>query len=70
MGGWVQSLKSDLKFIIINIYGPITNPGKRLVWEEIGSFINNFKGNLFVLGGDFNTILNNNEKIGGNQHLS
>ena len=70
MGGWVQSLKSDLKFIIININGPITNLNKRLVWEEIGSFINNFKGNLFVLGGDFNTILNNNEKIGGNQHLS
>ena len=70
MSGWVQSLKSDLKFIIINIYGPITNLSKRLVWEEIGSFINNFKGNLFLIGGDFNTILSINEKIGGNHQLS
>ena len=70
MSGSVQSLKSYLKFTIINVYGPINNLDKKLVWKDIGSFMNNYNDNLFLLGGDFNTISNINEKVGGIQLLS
>ena len=40
---------------------------KKLVWEEINVFMNDHKDSLILVGGDFNTILNLNEKVGGIQ---
>lgn len=65
ISGKVQSLKSNLNFIIINVYGPVSNTDKKLVWEEIGQFLNSQNNEFFLLGGDFNTILDLNEKVGG-----
>ena len=31
ISGKVQSLKSDLNFMIINVYGPVNNTSKKLV---------------------------------------
>ena len=52
------------------MYGPISFVDKKKVWNEISSFILNFKDNAFLRGGDFNTILDLKEKIGGIHHLS
>ena len=70
ISGKVQSLKSDLKFTVINVYGPVNNISKKLVWNEIGHFLDNHRNELFLIGGDFNTILDINEKVGGTQVLS
>ena len=67
ISGLVTSLKLNLKFIIINIYSPTSNSKKNQVWEELSLFKKDHKDNLILLGGDFNTILNLNEKIEGTQ---
>ena len=41
INGLVKSVKSNLKFILINIYGPVSNIQKKLVWEEIYQFMKN-----------------------------
>ena len=38
ISGNVQSLKSDLNFIIINIYGPISNARKKTIVERYRIF--------------------------------
>ena len=37
--------------------------------DEISRFISNFQDNPFLIGGDFNTIVDLDEKIGGIHHL-
>lgn len=69
ISGVVTSMKSNLKFILINIYGRISNIEKRVVWEEISQFLKNRQKNLIFLEGDFNTIINLNEKLGGSQYI-
>lgn len=61
----VNSVKSDLKFILCNIYGPVNTFEKNIVWKEISNCLVNFQNIPIILGGDFNTILNLNEKTGG-----
>lgn len=58
----VQSLKSNLSFILINVYGPTSSLEKRIVWDEISRFLREHQNNLIILGGDFKTILNMNKK--------
>ena len=70
ISGKVQSLKSDLNFTIINVYDLVNNTNKQLVCNEIGQFLDSLENELFILGGDFNMILDINEKIGGSQVLS
>ena len=66
----IQSLKSDTKFILINVYGPNSIIGKKNVWDELNTVIAKHKDTPIILGGDFNTILSLDEKVGGNRHLS
>lgn len=63
-------MKSNLNFILINIYGPTNNTEKKLVWDEINYFIKFYQNDLILLGGYFNTILNLEEKRGGSQQIS
>ncbi|XP_057829570.1 uncharacterized protein LOC131040632 [Cryptomeria japonica] len=63
--GKVQSLKSKLTFIIINIYGPKFLHEKREVWAEIDRLAQDFSGEHIFLGGDFNAVLNMSDKQGG-----
>lgn len=65
----VKSIKTNLQFILVNIYGPTYNTDKKLLWDEITLFINNHNKDLILLG-DFNTILNIDEKYGGIQKSS
>lgn len=66
----IQSLKSDTQFILINVYGPNNIIGKKIVWAKLSTVISKFKDSPIILGGDFNTILSLNEKVGGIQQLS
>ena len=70
ISGKVHSLKSDLNFTIINVYGPNNNIEKLTTWNEIGNFLEEIENDLCIIGGDFNMILDNNEKIGGSDVLS
>ena len=63
ISGNIQSLKSDHNFTVINVYSPVNNTNKQLVWNEIGQFLDSLENELFILGGDFNMILDINEKI-------
>ncbi|GLJ43038.1 hypothetical protein SUGI_0893330 [Cryptomeria japonica] len=60
----VTSLKNNLDFVIINLYGPILNEDKKRVWEEIENFKNTLN-QICILGGDFSVILHRHEKRGG-----
>ena len=66
----VNSIKSNLQLILFNIYGPISTFDKFTVWNDISSYMTNFDNIPIILGGDFNTILNLNEKTGGSLRFS
>lgn len=66
----VNSLKSNLKFMLTNIYGPISNEEKRKVWQEVQTSLLSNNIATHILGGDFNTILDTKEKYGGSQFIS
>ena len=65
----VKSLKSDLKLILLNVYGPKSPIGKRDVWDELSPILLSYKDSHIVIGEDFNTIVSLDEKVGGLQHL-
>ena len=66
----LQSLKSDTKFILINVYSPNNFLKKKDVWDEISKVISEYKDSPIILGGDFNTILSLDEKVGGIHHMT
>ena len=47
----VQSLKSDLNFILINVYARNSPLGKKVVWNELSSVFLNSKESLIIMGG-------------------
>ena len=61
----IKSIKTNLQFVLINIYGPIHNLDKKVIWEQISLFTNEYSNQIILLGGDFNTILNLEEKFRG-----
>ncbi|XP_059063896.1 uncharacterized protein LOC131856302 [Cryptomeria japonica] len=65
MAGKIKAINRDTEFIIINVYGPITTDKKKAVWSEINHFLTDLKAPHYIIGGDFNTILHQSEKIGG-----
>lgn len=63
----MRSIKNSLCFFLINIYGPISPIGKREVWAEVETFMTQNVDKNFILGGDFNGVLDLVEKNGGIQ---
>lgn len=70
MCGKVISIKSNLNFIIINVYGPIQTQAKKHVWNEIENFLLSNIEQTCLIGGDFNEILDPMEKWGGNNKIT
>ncbi|GLJ27383.1 hypothetical protein SUGI_0537450 [Cryptomeria japonica] len=66
-GCWVKSTLTLLRFFLINVYGPISNISKRVVWAEIGTYLGQNSDSAFILGGDFNAILDLSKERGGIQ---
>lgn len=54
-----------MSFWLFNIYGPTAITEKKKLWALLGEIVRVLQGELFILGGDFNAILNNSEKICG-----
>jgi len=69
MVGNVRTIRSNLHFFLINIYGPSQNQDKRLVWTEIEQFLGTLQDQVCILSGDFNVILDPKEKLGGSVRL-
>ena len=63
----VTSLKSNVKFLLINIYGPIPSADKISVWREISTFLFNHPEMSVFIGGDFNAIMEKEEKFGAKE---
>lgn len=70
MSGWVKGIKNNLYFLLINVYDPIQNRDKRRIWNEIYSYLRTTPNQICIIGGDFNAILDQNEKRGGRRIIS
>ncbi|XP_020262814.1 uncharacterized protein LOC109838800 [Asparagus officinalis] len=60
----VKSKDCKLSCTITIVYALNDNSGRKALWHDILAFKNNVTG-PWIIGGDFNTIINNSEKIGG-----
>ncbi|GLJ27390.1 hypothetical protein SUGI_0537540 [Cryptomeria japonica] len=65
----VQSKISSTSFPLWNIYGPTQSPDKSKLWE-LNEQISLFGSNNYIIGGDFNVILDLSEKKGGTNKIS
>ncbi|XP_057818353.1 uncharacterized protein LOC131031290 [Cryptomeria japonica] len=61
----IKSLQLQTSFFLFNIYGPTNTILKNQVWSEISKILSNDKENVFILGGDFNALLQPSDKMGG-----
>lgn len=66
----VISVTSNLSFSIVNVYGPTSIGDKLAIWNKISNlfFVDPFEN--FILGGDFNTILDVSEHKACSNFLS
>ncbi|GLJ06421.1 hypothetical protein SUGI_0038700 [Cryptomeria japonica] len=55
----------DLSFLLFNFYGPIKFEDKLMVWNEVAAQINMMGKDKAILAGDFNALLDMDEKVGG-----
>jgi hypothetical protein len=69
ISSFIKGINSNLQFLLINVYGPTQNTDKKTLWMDISSFIKDYSNEFLIIGGDFNTILNLDEKYGGSQQI-
>lgn len=55
----------DISFILINVYGPASTLEKDFLWESLTHFPQLQDQQHVVIGGDFNALLDQSEKMGG-----
>ena len=55
----------DISFILVNVYGPTATQDKSRLWVVITQFIQAQDSLQIIIGGDFNALLSQREKIGG-----
>lgn len=65
LGCKVKSIYSNLQFGLINVYRSNSYIRKRGLWLEIENFLKLHQNVNFTIVGDFNAILNSNDKQGG-----
>ena len=56
---------SDLIFLLINVYGPSSILDKRNLWTKLSQIIQHDEDQRFIVGGDFNGILSDDDNKGG-----
>ncbi|GLJ40786.1 hypothetical protein SUGI_0843510 [Cryptomeria japonica] len=62
---YVYNLKENLEFPLINIYGPTKILDKSHVWYVLSNKISDLRSDRIVVVGDFNALLDLDEKKGG-----
>lgn len=55
----------DISFILVNVYGPTATQDKCRLWVVITQFIQAQDSLQIIIGGDFNALFSQQEKIGG-----
>ncbi|GLJ43284.1 hypothetical protein SUGI_0898800 [Cryptomeria japonica] len=63
--GVVHSLKENMVFPLVNVYGPIKIEEKAKVWKDISIKIGFLNNDRVIVVGDFNSLLDLEEKRGG-----
>lgn len=63
--GVVHSLKENMFFPLVNVYGPIKTEEKVKVWKDISIKIGSLNNDRVIVAGDFNSLLDLEEKRGG-----
>ncbi|GLJ20170.1 hypothetical protein SUGI_0366180 [Cryptomeria japonica] len=70
MGINCKLLSQNRRFIIINVYGPVSTIDKRDLWANISNWLKLQNDTKIIIGGDFNATLDNLEKQGGIQAIA
>ncbi|XP_059073688.1 uncharacterized protein LOC131874365 [Cryptomeria japonica] len=75
MGTWKQwsgvfvckfhSYPLNVDFTITNVYGPSKSTLQKVFWRTLSSLIRDLEGDLLIIGGEFNAILELSDKLGG-----
>jgi hypothetical protein len=55
----------EISFLLINVYGPNSTQDKLKLWDNLTQLIQSQQSQLVIIGGDFNAVLSQSEKIGG-----
>jgi hypothetical protein len=55
-----------MSLLLLNVYMPCTPYKKQLCWNSLVNLLEGLQGSNLIAAGDFNTILCNKEKTGGN----
>ncbi|XP_057820171.2 uncharacterized protein LOC131033064 [Cryptomeria japonica] len=63
--GAVRSLRENVTFLLINVYGLIKIEEKAKVWKDITQKIDSLNNDRVSVAGDFNALLDLEEKRGG-----
>lgn len=61
----VHSSPLNVDFILINVYGLSKPSLQRNFWNPLSSLIRDLEGDVIIIGGDFNAILDMSDKSGG-----
>ena len=69
IGMLVNSNIQDKPWLLVGFYGSPYVSMKRKVWKQLRNLVSNFDGPWLCLG-DFNSILSQKEKLGGNARTS
>jgi len=55
-------LKSNVDFVLFNVYAPCDARGQNVLWESLTNILANFDGSNICVCGDFNVVLGSEER--------
>ncbi|XP_059065926.1 uncharacterized protein LOC131857407 [Cryptomeria japonica] len=64
-----HSYPLNVDFTIINVYGPSKSTLQKKIWRTLSSLIGDLEGDLLIIEGNFNAILELSDKLGGNGEI-
>lgn len=58
-------MEDQFDFPLLNVYGPIKTKDKKELWNEIKNQLENVGFERVIMAGDFNALLELDDKVGG-----